>query len=191
MSASHIYSPMFSSESFMISDNVYRHTVMPDSLQPHGLQPTRLLRPWDFPGKSTGVGWHFLLQCMKVKSESEAAQSCPTLRDPMDFSPLGSSAHGIFQARALEWGAIDLWSISNEYLCMIWISYYSYAIGKTFISCIGLFWFLLFLLLAHLCRKVNVYISLDFTNGTLPFNQPPYPSNCIITSNLDAPFVPT
>ena len=106
MSASHIYSPMFSSESFMISDNVYRHSVMPDSLWPHGLQPTRLLRPWDFPGKSTGVGWHFLLQRMKVKSESEAAQSCPTLRDPMDFSPPGSSAHGIFQARALEWGAI-------------------------------------------------------------------------------------
>ena len=67
-------------------------------------QPTRLPRPWDSPGKDTGVGCHFLLQCMKVKSE--VAQSCPTLRDPMDCSPPGSSVHGIFQARVLEWGAI-------------------------------------------------------------------------------------
>ena len=69
-------------------------------------QPTRLPGPWDSPGKNTGVGLHFLLQCMKVKSESEVAQSCPTLSDPMDCSPPGSSAHGIFQARVLEWGAI-------------------------------------------------------------------------------------
>ena len=70
-------------------------------------QPTRLPRPWDSPGKNTGVGCHFLLQCMKVKSESEVAQSCPTLSDPMDCSPPGSSIHGIFQARVLEWGAIE------------------------------------------------------------------------------------
>ena len=63
-------------------------------------------RPWDSPGKNTGVGCHFLLQCMKVRSESEVAQSCPTLSDPMDWSPPGSSVHGIFQARVLEWGAI-------------------------------------------------------------------------------------
>ena len=63
-------------------------------------------RTWDSPGKNTGVGCHFLLQWMKVKSESEVAQSCPTLSDPMDCSPLGSSIHGIFQARVLEWGAI-------------------------------------------------------------------------------------
>ena len=62
--------------------------------------------PWDSPGKNTGVGCHFLLQCMKVKSEREVAQSCVTLRDPMDCSPPGSSIHGIFQARVLEWGAI-------------------------------------------------------------------------------------
>ena len=62
--------------------------------------------PWDSPGKNTGVGCHFLLQCMKVKSESEVTQSCPTVRDPMDCSPSGSSVHGIFQARVLEWGAI-------------------------------------------------------------------------------------
>ena len=64
------------------------------------------LRPWDSPGKNTGVGCHFLLQCIKVKSESEVAQLCPTLCDPMDCSPPGSSIHGIFQARVLEWGAI-------------------------------------------------------------------------------------
>ena len=63
-------------------------------------------RPWDSPGKNTGVGCHFLLQCMKVKSESEVAQSCPTFIDLMDCSLPGSSVHGIFQARVLEWGAI-------------------------------------------------------------------------------------
>ena len=68
-------------------------------------------RPWDSPGKNTGVGCHFLLQCMKVKSESEVAQSCPTLSDPMDCSLIGSSVHGIFQARVLEWGAIIYWLI--------------------------------------------------------------------------------
>ena len=73
---------------------------------PHRRQPTRLPRPWDSPGKNTGVGCCFLLQCMKVKSQSEVAQSCPTLSDPMDCSPPGSSIHGIFQARVPEWGAI-------------------------------------------------------------------------------------
>ena len=79
---------------------------MSDSVRPHRRQPTRLPRPWDSPGKNTGVGCHFLLQCMKVKSESEVAQLCPTLRDPMDCSLPGFSVHGIFQARLLEWGAI-------------------------------------------------------------------------------------
>ena len=77
---------------------------MSDSVRPYRWQPTRLPRPWDSPGKNTGVGCHFLLQCMKVKSESEVAQSCLTLCDPMDCSPPGSSVHGIFQARVLEWG---------------------------------------------------------------------------------------
>ena len=77
-----------------------------DSVRPHRRQPTRLPHPWDSPGKNTGVGCHCLLQYMKVKSESEVAQSCPTLSDPMDCSPPGSSVHGIFQARVLEWGAI-------------------------------------------------------------------------------------
>ena len=79
---------------------------MSDSLGSHGLLPTRLPRPWDSPGKNTGVGCHFLLQCMKVKSESEVAQSFPTLHYPMDCNLPGSSVHGIFQARVLEWGAI-------------------------------------------------------------------------------------
>ena len=74
-------------------------------MRPHKRQPTRLLCPWDSPGKNTGVGCHFLLQCMKVKSESEVAQSCPTLSDPMDWRLPGSSIHGIFQARVLGWGA--------------------------------------------------------------------------------------
>ena len=63
-------------------------------------------RPWDSPGKNTGVGYHFLLQCMKVKSESEVAQLCPTLRDPMHCSLPGSAVHGISQARVLECIAI-------------------------------------------------------------------------------------
>ena len=81
------------------------HSVVSDSVWSHRRQPTRLPHPWDSPGKNTGVGCHFLLQCMKVKSESEVAQSCPTLSDPMDCSPPGSSVHGILQARVLEWGA--------------------------------------------------------------------------------------
>ena len=76
------------------------------TLRPQRRQPTRLLCPWDSSGKNTGVGCHFLLQCMKGKSESEVAQSCLTLSDPMDCSLPGSSIHGIFQARVLEWGAI-------------------------------------------------------------------------------------
>ena len=95
-------------------------SVMSESVRPHRRQPTRLPCPWDFPGKNAGVGCHFLLQCMKMKSEREVAQSCPALCDPMDCSLPGSSVHGIFfffcptpppvhgilQARVLEWGAI-------------------------------------------------------------------------------------
>ena len=76
---------------------------MSNSVRPHRQQPTRLPHPWDSPGKNPGVGCHFLLHCMQVKSESEVAQSCPTLSDPMDCSPPGSSVRGIFQARVLEW----------------------------------------------------------------------------------------
>ena len=94
-------------------------------MRPHRRQPTRLPRPWDSPGKNTGVGCHFLLQCMKVKSESEVAQSCQTLSDPMDCSPPGSSVHGIFQARVLEWGAIAFSGLALD------IPYY-HTTGYTF-----------------------------------------------------------
>ena len=90
--------------------------VLSDSVRPHRRQPTRLCCPWDSPGKNTGVGCDFLLQCMKVKSESEVAQLCPTLRDPMDCSPPGSSVHRIFQARVLELGAIAFSGLFSDLL---------------------------------------------------------------------------
>ena len=75
-------------------------SAVSDSVQPHRGQPTRLPGPWESPGKNTGVGCHFLLQWMKVKSESEVAQSCPTLSNPMDCSLPGSSIHGIFPGKS-------------------------------------------------------------------------------------------
>ena len=89
---------------------------MSNSVRPHRWQPTRLPQTWDSPGKNTGVGCHFLLQCMKVKNESEVAQSCPTLHDPMDCSPPGSSVHGILQARVLEWVAT---AFSGKYFLIV------------------------------------------------------------------------
>ena len=96
---------------------------MSDSVWPQRLQPTRLPHPWDSPGKNTGVGCHVFLQCMKVKSESEVTQSCPTLSDPMGRSLPGSSVHGIFQARVLEWGAIAFSNVSF-YKYQIFILFY-------------------------------------------------------------------
>ena len=75
-------------------------SVVSDSVRPHRWQPTRLPCPWDSPGKNTGVGFHFLLQSRKVKSESQVTQLCPTLRDPMDYSLPGSSVHGIFPGKS-------------------------------------------------------------------------------------------
>src|SRR5574337_37212 len=89
-------------------------SVVSDSVRPHRWQPTRLPHPWDSPDKNTGVGCHFLLQCMKVKSECEVTQLCPTLSNPTDYSLPGSSVHGIFQARVLEWGAIALKWITKK-----------------------------------------------------------------------------
>ena len=86
---------------------------MSDSVRPHRWQPTRLPSPWNSSGKNTGVGCHFLLQCSKVKSESEVAQLYPTLSNPMDWSLPGSSIHGIFQARVLEWGAIAFFRVKE------------------------------------------------------------------------------
>ena len=79
---------------------------MSDSVRPQRWQPSRLPRPWDSPGKNTGVGCHFLPQCMKVKSESEVAQSCPTLCDPKDCSLPGSSVHGF--SRQEYWSGVPL-----------------------------------------------------------------------------------
>ena len=88
------------------------------TLQPHRWQPTRVPCPWDSPGKNPGVVCHLLLQCRKGKSKSEVTQSCPALHDPMDCSPPGSSVHGIFQARVLEWSAIafssNIWHHQND-----------------------------------------------------------------------------
>ena len=89
---------------------------MSNSVRPHRRQPTRLPCTCDPPGKNTGVGCHFLLQCMRVKSESEVAQSCPTLCYPMDCSLPGSSVHGICQARVLEWVAIAFSHVRSTYL---------------------------------------------------------------------------
>ena len=90
----------------VISSVQFSCSVLSNSVRPRIQKPTGFPRPWDSPGKNTGVGCHFLLQCMKVKSEREVAQSCPTLSDPMDCSLPGSSIRGIFQAKVLEWGAI-------------------------------------------------------------------------------------
>ena len=92
---------------------------MSDSVRPQRWQPARLPHPWDSPGKNAGVGCHFLLQCMKVKSESEVAQSCPTPNDPIDCSLPGSPVHGIFQASILDWGAIafSILLLSYHHLC--------------------------------------------------------------------------
>ena len=86
----------------------------PTLCNPIRRQPTRLCCPWDSPGKNTGVGCHFLLQCMRGKSESEVTQSCLTLADPMDCNLPGSYVHGIFQARVLEWGAIGFSVFATE-----------------------------------------------------------------------------
>ena len=91
---------------------------MSNSVRPHRRQPTRLPHPWDSLGKNTGVGCHFLLQCMKVKSESEVAQSCLTPSNPRDCSLPGSFVHGICQARVLEWGAIAL--KHQKYISLLW-----------------------------------------------------------------------
>ena len=102
---------------------------MSDSVRPHRRQPTWLSRPWNSLGKNTGVGCHFLLQCIKVKSESEVARSTPS--DPMDCSLPGSSVHGIFQGRVLEWGATVF---SNTKACVGLILYDSLAFFACLVS---------------------------------------------------------
>ena len=126
---------------------------MSDSVWPHRQQPTRLPCPWDSPGQITRVGCHFLLQCMKVKSESEVAQSCPTLSHPMDCSLPSSSIHGIFQAKVLEWGAIAF-SRAHDFNCDIqWTVYMFIYIIKE----IG--WGNIFFPITH-PRKVLIFLNL-------------------------------
>ena len=100
----------------------------------HRRQPTRLPHPWDSPGKNPGVGCHFLLQCMKVKSESAVAQLCPTLHNPMDCSLPGCSIHGIFQARVLEWGAIVFPILLFSSISLHWL------LRKAFLSLLAILW---------------------------------------------------
>ena len=90
------------------------------SLRPHRRQPTRLPRPWDSPGKNTGVGCHLLLQCLKVKSEREVTQSRPTLSNPMDCSLPGSSVHGIFQAKSTGVDCHFLLHVFAQLITIIW-----------------------------------------------------------------------
>ena len=144
---------------------------MSDS-QPQRRQPTRLHRPWDSPGKNTGVGCHFLLQCMKVKSESEVAQSCSTLSDPMDWSLPGSSIHGIFQARVLEWGAITFSVTLLIYLLFVNIK----------LLYIRLLWRWMHIFLSLVAFEWNVW-----TNSYLNYHHtPPSPlSKCTVCYTAD------
>ena len=139
--------------------------------RPHRRQPTRLRRPWDSPGKNTGVGCHFLLQCMKVKINSEVAQSCLTPSDPMDCSLPGSSIHGIFQARVLEWGAIAFYLGligAAFHLCLaghcrqkrsIWPQEKHFVFVKSFL--LRLFFFL-FLFLFSFSFLFSLFFSLEW-----------------------------
>ena len=135
---------------------------MSDSVWPQRRQPTGLPRPWDSPGKNTGVGCHFLLQCINVKSESEVAQSCLTLCDPMDCSLPSSSVHGIFQARVLEWGAI---AFSKEVLRLR---------NKNISNCV-LFFFFFFQSLQRLTRALELNKWLQFCKYS-EFMRPPWTS---------------
>ena len=109
---------------------------MSDSVRPQRRQPTRLPRRWDSPGKNTGVGCHFLLQCMKVKNESEVAQSCLTLSDPMDCSLPCFSILGICQAGILEWVAIafSMWCYTVILLLSWLLKEFSKSIGDKFLK---------------------------------------------------------
>ena len=131
---------------------------MSNSVQPHRWQPTRLSRPWDSPGKNIGVDCHFLLQCVKMKNESEVAQSCVTLRDPMDCSSPGSYVHGIFQARVLEWGAIAFSEDLNTRCAhCYWMSLFPFP----FINRAGAHMHICLHLYLHIwaCMCMNIYMS--------------------------------
>ena len=129
---------------------------------------TRLPHPWDSPGKNTGVGCHFLVQCMKVKSKSEVAQSCLTLSDPMGRSLLDSSFHGIFQARVLEWGAIALSAPSTRQpiiyflflgICLLRASHIN---GNQLTNNSFCIWFLSFITMFSSFTHVVAYVRTSF-----------------------------
>ena len=142
------------------------HINWVDSVRPHRWQPTRLPRPWDSPGKNTGVGCHFLLQCMKLKSESEVAQSCLTLSDdPMDYSLPGSSIHGIFQARVLEWGAIAFSDPLSRW-CHLTIS----SSVIPFSSCLQPFPTSVSFLMSQLFTSGGQSIGVSVSTSVLPMN---------------------
>ena len=91
--------------------------VMSDSVWPHRWKPTRLPRPWDSPGKNTGVGCHFLLQCMKVKMKGKSLSRVRLCATPWTTAyQVPSSIHGIFQARVLEWGTTSFF-LCHAMLC--------------------------------------------------------------------------
>ena len=150
---------------------------MSDSVWPHRQQPTRLPHPWDSPGKNTGVGCHFLLQCMKVKSESEVAQLCLTLSEPMDCSLPGSSVHGIFQAWVMEWGAIAF-SLATFYclsiLHMTMYIWQCYVLSQPTLSFLGILecWkgsIAQFLISWPQIKIIEVFSSLILPNNKEPF----------------------
>ena len=136
---------------------------------PHRRQPSRLPRPWDSPGKNTGVGCHFLLQCMKVKSESEVAQLCPTLRDPMDCSLPGSSIHGIFQARVLEWGAIAFSVIACLTVCNVYGGNHNEKLVTTWVTLMT-------------CRTLPLWPSTDTQKVTVQSHALHFPSVLAVTT---------
>ena len=160
---------------------------MSNSVRPHRQQPTRLYRLWDSPGKNTVVGCHFRLQSMKVKSESEGAQSCLTLRHPMDCSLPGSSVHGILQARVLEWGAIAFSELSHQESPKIleWVAYpfsreSSQARNQTGVSCIAGGFFTSWATRSPPSQYVPIkdlthfryyFLSLSFTRTWVPWSQ--------------------
>ena len=142
---------------------------MSDSAQPQRREPTRFPRPWDSPGKHTGVGCHFLLQCMKVKSESEVAQSCLTLSNRMDCSPPGSSVHGIFQAKVLEWG-VPFTKLEKSCLSgLIFITLSSTALPSSYLN--------------------HTFPSLEHTHWSMfsvPLHCPPHPPwECVFSMSFN------
>ena len=138
---------------------------MSDSVWPHRWQPTRLPFPWDSPGKNNGVGCHFLLQCMKVESEREVTQLCPTPSDPMDCSLPGSSIHGIFQARVLEWGTIAFSAVSTSPSIIHSLTFCWYQYSEVISHLVLLILLDLYLHFIVLCFQKEIVEMFAYTGG--------------------------